>query len=230
MGRLGYLSHVVSEVRDHFRDSVPSSNSNEIWYEASAEPLNWQLPAGVLFDLHCQGSAQKYPWRLTVHFQGFPSAEIVRPDGEKVMERHFFHSLKQGLFLEHGSSSTAMSMEATEMMRLWSTLRSVDGGAYNAVNKRLCRPSPAAVPVRVAFRASPVVQPLVNLSGKAADGHDTKRDSWTIGDLLMDIVGADVNARAVAHGVVLQNDAPLVEVWGALAHPDHFLYIAVVRI
>jgi autophagy-related protein 5 len=113
--RMGYLANVVNTVIECFQDSVTQYGSqNNVWFACEGQPLNWQLPAGVLYDMFCDSSAARdanLPWKLTVHFQAFPSEVLVPCSGDKAFEQHYFHSLKQGLYLEHGNSSTAMSLE-----------------------------------------------------------------------------------------------------------------------
>ena len=60
---------------EHFQASAPHSSSNEVWFDCGGEPLNWQLPAGVLFDAYASRPAE-LPWPITVHFQSYPSAQV----------------------------------------------------------------------------------------------------------------------------------------------------------
>ena len=222
--RLAYLGTVAGELLEHFKDSAPHSNSNEVWFDHQSVPLNWQLPAGVLFDLH-GGDSTAYPWEITIHFLSFPSATLLRSEGDKALEFHFFHSLKQGMYLEHGSSATAMSMQADEQQRLWLAMCADDAASFAATDKRLRRTRPSAVPVRLVVDGAPVAQPFLRMESPADEG-----GSITVGDVLRKHLSLPTGAfgvRAVCHGVDVPANAPLAEVWAALAHPDHFLYVTV---
>jgi hypothetical protein len=290
---MGYLGSIAAAVVEHFKDAAPHcglANSgtgdwggiaNDLWFDSDSTPLNWQVPAGVLFDAHCGSSVvnksavdlpreqspvnSRYPWALTVHFQSYPEGQLVRPHGARALERHFFHSLKQGLFLEHGSSAVAMQMERSEQEKLWRSMCDQDAPAFMSVSSRLRMPSPDAVPVRLLLQssgrgcssddASIWTQPHCKTS--RVDLEDTGAKllaAGTIGDLLRECVDGDSdfgaavdfsnqsqgssssissaassssNCVAIAHGIALDAAAPLVDVWRALAHPDHFLYLVV---
>jgi len=187
--------------------------------------------------------------------------QLVRCEGEGGLQQHYYHSLKQGLFLEHGSSAVAMGMEQAEQVGLWAALAGGDPSAFVATDRRLRRARPAAVPVRLVVATCggsggsggplAVAQPFCKLPAvDAADdgggeekgcggGGGGEEATLTVGGLLREHLGLSVGAYsdtprcddgmdAVCHGVALPLDAPLAEAWAALAHPDHFLYVAVV--
>jgi len=150
----------------------------------------------------------------------------VLGDGEKAPELHYFHSLKQGLFLEHGGSATAMSMELGEQQQLWESVRLVDAGSFHSVDRRLRLARPNAVPIRIICAKTPVHQPLVQID-------DTSMSIRTVLAKLFNRHLSDEcnesssEPHVICHGVPIDLDAPLVEVWATLAHPDHFLYLVV---
>jgi hypothetical protein len=163
---------------------------------------------------------------------------LVRAEGEKALESHYFHSMKQGLFLEHGGSAKAMALEADDQQRLWTSLMACDKVMFASVDKSLRREQdPVSIPVRVVVKGNPIViQPncrapyptmrqfldkyIVN-----AGGDSTSKENTTSRK------GNDDGQRdylVLCHGVEIEEEAPLVEVWASLHHPDHFLYISVV--
>lgn len=296
--RMGYLGALAAAVVEHFKDAAPHcglANSgtgawgglaNDLWFDCNSTPLNWQVPAGVLFDAHSSSGAvrnnsselgeqspvtSRYPWALTVHFQSYPEGQLVRPHGARALERHFFHSLKQGLFLEHGSSAVAMQMERSEQEKLWRSVCDQDSRTFISVARRLRKPIPDAVPVRLLLQSigsgrnsngaavwtQPHCKPARVDLGEAGTTEIDLLAAGTVGDLLHQCVdqssdfSAAVDAScsshdrsicnevrssssssnssfvAVAHGVALGAAAPLIDVWRALAHPDHFLYLVV---
>mmetsp|Transcript_23022 Transcript_23022/g.47092 ORF Transcript_23022/g.47092 Transcript_23022/m.47092 type:complete len:304 (-) Transcript_23022:311-1222(-) len=258
--RMGYLANIVNTVVECFQDSVPRVGlNNEVWFEWDKQPLNWQLPAGVLYDI-CSNegtnSGGNIPWRLTVHFQSFPSALLVSCSSDKAFEQHYFHSIKQGLFIEHGNSAAAMSLELKEQQQLWESLCRLDPSSFYLVDNRLHRRTsgcdPVAVPVRLVVpgadpASTPIIiqpfckleKPRVGTSGSEAS-EAALVGTMTVGDLLTQnavvvTTGSGhagerqvaAEPRVMAHGTLLPLSAPLVEVWSALAHPDNFLYITV---
>lgn len=85
--RMGYLISQTRNVIEYFRDAAPpiaGLPGQSIWFEHNGQPLKWHLPCGVLFDLsqwqdhqHRQRQAP-LPWRITVHFSGFPADEVCK--------------------------------------------------------------------------------------------------------------------------------------------------------
>lgn len=221
MPRLSYLTVATADIVDHFRDSAPMmSGANDVWFDHEGMPLNWQLPAGILYDLHHSVAHATLPWKLTVHFTSYPD-QLVKGEGEDPAKRNFFQALKQGLFLEHGSNSVAMSIPRDNQTQLWRSLCDQEAVAFCHINRDLKAANPKHVPVRFVLHGAPVVQ----VPCLAVDAKGLPR---TLGGILNELWPESSPYRqAVCHGVAVDLDAPLVEVWRALAHPDHFLYILV---
>ncbi len=88
---------------------------------------------GVLFD--GLGSPFDLPWNLTVHFQGFPTDQLLRCPSEEVIKRHFNNVLKEVLFrhqvnlnqsnyVKHGDCSKVYGLSVSETNDLWEGLKS----------------------------------------------------------------------------------------------------------
>lgn len=76
--RLSYFPLTTDKVRKHFLKYVSAEKADqEMWLEYNGQPLKWQYPIGVLFDLSF-GNGDTLPWNLTVHFDKFPEQEIYR--------------------------------------------------------------------------------------------------------------------------------------------------------
>ena len=50
-------------------------------------------PVGVLFDLFA--NPQELPWPITVHFQGFPTQQLLRCPNEAFVKSHYMNVLKE---------------------------------------------------------------------------------------------------------------------------------------
>lgn len=207
---MGYLGNITNTVIEHFRDSVPCFRRSDIWFDVNSEPLNWQLPVGVLFDLYGGSTpSPQLPWHLAVHFQAFPFAKLVRGQGAEAVESHYFHSLKQGLFLEHGSSGPAMALAKDDQQALWEAVASGDKVAFASVDRNLRRRGsnlPSAVPVRLVLgssdggRSGPCIvhQPLcrshlstpASVGTTAISGKGSTGDDLTLGDFIAAHVAA----------------------------------------
>jgi autophagy-related protein 5 len=200
--RQSYLSALVPALMAHFKSCVRDDAADtDLWIEAEAGetgakvPLQWHVPVGVLFDLlgsapsagvarassagafRTRGRAAQLPWPLVAHFQGHPAKRILRlpADREEWTKRRYFNSLKQALFLQHGTTQPMMSLSAAKQSRLWSSL--VDNSAASFVDAAAplltstADLKTRAVPVRLFLRNGPVVQRPVR--AEAEDGSAT---------------------------------------------------------
>lgn len=136
-------------------------------------PLKWHYPLGLLYDLYSgaepaypsdpSSSAHKadapeeedrrLPWRLTVHFSGYPSEQLVRLDTEdKVMYDLFRNSVKEADYLRNGTGKTVMFLSEKDSTQLWDAVKHHDFSLYNPINQKLLNPQGAALrhlPVRI---------------------------------------------------------------------------------
>lgn len=76
--RLSYFPLVTDKVRKHFIKYVDKDKQDhEMWLEYNGQPIKWQYPIGVLFDLLIEQDDQ-LPWNITVHFDKFPESQIYK--------------------------------------------------------------------------------------------------------------------------------------------------------
>lgn len=49
--RQSYLSLLIERVKSHFSDFVSGFDSDQLWFSFNSIPMQWHVPAGVLYDL-----------------------------------------------------------------------------------------------------------------------------------------------------------------------------------
>eukprot|EP01083_Nonionella_stella_P306758 1075526_1 len=113
--RMGYIHLCADEIRDHFLSATPS-RADELWFEANGVPLKWTVPFGVLFDLI--NIDNQLPWKITVHFQGFPAAKLLRCKGKDDIRRHFINSFKEAIYLQFGSPVPLQCLKSDDQRQL----------------------------------------------------------------------------------------------------------------
>ena len=146
------------------------SDSNMVWFAYGSEPIPWQHPIGVLYDLLSgkDDEPAKLPLSINVRFRNFPKKSILplshSLDAKGLMEdavrRVFFNSLKQALKLRDLSVKRHQDMSVDEQNSLWNlVLRGggvsdlLDSSQHKMLND-LYDPSTAKrMPIRV-FRTS----------------------------------------------------------------------------
>lgn len=136
------------------------------WFEdeGSGLALRWHLFAGTLYDLNSNRNNSKgrglgssdtaLPWKLRVHFTSYPTNQILPFDtnstssssagssggGGDIMptiQRYYMNSLKQALFLQHGSTQVAMNICKADHRKLWDAVVSSNYRLYGEINAEL---------------------------------------------------------------------------------------------
>mmetsp|Transcript_10133 Transcript_10133/g.14335 ORF Transcript_10133/g.14335 Transcript_10133/m.14335 type:complete len:346 (+) Transcript_10133:94-1131(+) len=236
-------------------DSSPKTITQEYpvcWFEDEETQiaLRWHLFVGVLYDLNKKDAHKKIPWKIRLHFSGYPHSQILPLDDSAdgvwtTVERTFKNSLKQALFLQYGSSKVAMGMTKQSHERIWDSIVTTNYQLYQQVNSDL-QVEPKAdddlhfLPVRLLVDAKPPIQRpcRVCIDAKTDTGNDMALD--TLGSLLQywipqfftldpaGVIKPEPNTIDWSvQGIQIPLTSHLIDLWRCLCHPDHFLYIVV---
>ncbi len=92
----------------------PDAKPHQGWFSFENVPLKWHHPVGLLFDLYSGAKDQlvdengakdastnlddesALPWKLVLHFSGWPDDQIIGLDSEwKVLQDTFYNSVKE---------------------------------------------------------------------------------------------------------------------------------------
>ena len=116
-----------------------SVTPHSAWFSFEGVPLKWHHPIGLLYDLFSgaipafpqadryssgastsSGSANPLPWRLMLHYSGFPSDQLVQLDEEgKALHDAFINSVKEADFLRNGTGNAIMKLSKDDSTALW---------------------------------------------------------------------------------------------------------------
>ncbi|KAI9671528.1 MAG: autophagy protein 5 [Caeruleum heppii] len=154
----------------------PSTPPHEGWFSSEGVPLKWHYPVGLLYDLFSgaeavgmdggkhnigeedeedeeededkeEGKKGTLPWRLDVHFSGWPDEQLVRLDGEgRVVEDAWINAVKEADFLRNGTAKNIMFLSKQDSTTLWEAVRDHDLPRFETVNQKLL--NPRGVPLR----------------------------------------------------------------------------------
>eukprot|EP01083_Nonionella_stella_P069511 185327_1 len=131
--RVSYLPLVTEKVHNHFAAYAPAL-SDGMWFEFNDHPLKWNFPIGLLYDLYVneQYQCSNDPvWRLTVHFQSYPSPDVVMScDNKNVVKTSFFDYLKQSVFLSYNNINSVSSLKKNDQNALWNGVCKADFNLY----------------------------------------------------------------------------------------------------
>ena len=116
----------------------PDAASHDGWFSFEDVPLKWHYPLGLLYDLFSGasgaqpsikdeldgGGAGTLPWRLRLHFTGWPDEQLVRLDAEgKVVHDAWINSVKEADFLRNGTAKGIMTLSKDHSTRFWEAVQ-----------------------------------------------------------------------------------------------------------
>lgn len=135
--RITYFPLVLDRALKYFNrfiDQTKESSNNDIWLDYDGQPIKWQHPIGLSWDL--LGSSYDLPWRLILHFSDFPSKELVRCNTKSSIETNFISSIKEADTLKH-KGTVIKNMVKKDQNQLWSSLVNEKFDQFWQINKRL---------------------------------------------------------------------------------------------
>eukprot|EP00118_Oscarella_pearsei_P026002 m.309200 g.309200 ORF g.309200 m.309200 type:complete len:270 (+) comp45777_c0_seq1:36-845(+) len=226
--RMSYLPLVTDKVKLHFQKTVSQEEGDEMWFEYDDQPLKWQHPIGVLFDLH--GNPDQVPWNVTVHFKRFPEDELIRCPGEEAVESLFMSTVKEADFLKH-RGAVMNAMHAKEHRQFWLGLKNDRFDQFWEVNRRLMAVSSdpfRSIPYRIHQTDKPFIQEPVKPT-------TTEDEPILLSDLIREKIphaapteSGESTYQILVQGIQPPLTTPLQYLSEHFSHPDNFLHIAIV--
>ncbi|MCJ1436070.1 autophagy protein 5 [Xylographa pallens] len=255
--RLAYLPFLLPVLHTFFASILisPGINSYDGWFSFEGVPLKWHYPLGLLYDLFSgasplQAQAEEaqnpLPWRLTLHFSGWPADQLVPLDVEgKVLHDAFINSVKEADFLRNGSAKEIMTLSKNDSTQLWKSVEAYDFERYNSILQKLLYAHGAPlrhIPMRIYLPSSPsesespsrhlkVVQlPVTPLAPNS-------REPQTLGSALHSLLPSlfpsrrtPILAKPVLHGGVVPMSALVEDLLRSVAYLDGWLHLGIVMI
>lgn len=144
--RMSYLHAAASSAVDALRQSSLVASASSVWFSVDKTPQRFNLPVGVLFDIHQlkngvrenSETIRHLPWRLTVHFSSYP-ADVLLGYNQDVPRHFFSQQLKQALFLEHGNARVGMGITQENSEQMWGAVGEGDFETYKIVNDKVSK-------------------------------------------------------------------------------------------
>jgi len=226
--RFSYLPVICSDVIENLQSFVLQYTS-DIWYEYNSIPLKSNLPIGVLYDMSIHNNDNddnKLPlWTITIHFQTFPR-EIIPCSTLSDSERYFSHSLKQALYLLHGSTSAYNSLTVELKKSLWdSVCTGTDYQTFQRISSNLLSTTVNKLPIRFIKKGNPTRQICIEL---VKNGEEI-----LLSDIISQLGDSDLKSsdhyKLLVHGIDItcHLNIPVRELWRIFHHGDFFMYIII---
>jgi len=131
--RNGYLMTLLNEAIEHFKEFAPPSvEIDNIWLEANGEPVRWDIPLGVIFDILADDNTE-LPWKLIFHFRNHPSQQIAKFTGLSAIRHCYMHALKESCSIRYGSSREILNLDQESENKLWTGMIEDDFVTHNSV-------------------------------------------------------------------------------------------------
>ncbi|GAB1737662.1 hypothetical protein NU219Hw_g2076t1 [Hortaea werneckii] len=195
------------------------------------------------------------PWKLTIHYSGFPGDQLIPLDGDgKALQDSFVNAVKEADFIRNGTARTVMGLSMEDSEKLWRSVQTHDLQLFNSVNIKLLNPPGMElrhVPVKFYLPTSSATDPAgadtIPEETKAA-GHVRvvqsliplqlpSKQPQTLGTALNSVLPSifpsrrnPLLAQPVLHGAAVPMGANLAELGRAAGYLDGFLHVVVVML
>uniref|UniRef100_H2YCV1 Autophagy protein 5 n=1 Tax=Ciona savignyi TaxID=51511 RepID=H2YCV1_CIOSA len=222
--RSAYLTLFTPKIVEHFSRHTDEDKKSEVWYEFNGQPLKWQYPCGLLFDLHCESSV--LPWVITVHFHNFPTGELIRCSSEKAIESNYLSMLKEADQLKH-KGQIINNMRETQQGQLWHGVKMDNFEEFWSINKQFMTDYEHSecfrcIPIRIYFQ-NQIIQKLFKPSENT---QLTLKEALTM-CLPMLFQQDETTPQVITQGVHPPLQAPLQWLSENFSYADNFLHICV---
>ncbi|KAG2382776.1 hypothetical protein C9374_004743 [Naegleria lovaniensis] len=138
--RQSYLSLLIERVKSHFSDFVSGFDSDQLWFSFNSIPMQWHVPAGVLYDLMgiLDPDSLKLPWTLVANFGGnFPSDTVVRCNSEEDAQWNHLNNIKECMYIRFNSTSAMMTLSNEDQKELWQTVKTQNEPSFTKLLEKI---------------------------------------------------------------------------------------------
>jgi len=218
--RCSYLPLVTENVYKHFVDATPPK-VDDIWFECNGIPLKWHYPIGVLYDIFGE---KKVPWVIQVHFQGFPSDQILRCKTEEIVKSNFFNMLKESTYIKNGDCSQVNNFDAISTKKLWDGLKLNDMTLFSEANSLLIKKEEniKVIPIRIFYNRQ-----MIQTNVKSHENEVLVTLLDMLKQFFQSTFKKDPPESVLIHGISPDLSSTLLDLSETCSHPDNFLYIII---
>jgi autophagy-related protein 5 len=224
-----YFPLVTASIRSHFALAIPF-HIDELWLDYQDKPLKWHLPVGVLFDMFSPNI--ELPWKITVHFQGFPANQILRCPKEETIKEVFFAVIKEAIYMKFGDTRKYQDLPVNDTLDLWKSFQKNDYSLFCSVSKKLNSEDLKeikSIPIRLFF-----VNNETNWIQEPVPPFHENGQELTLGDVIKHLLPAfpfsnSVTPKVLVQGVLPDLETPITWLYNQCHHIDHFLYLILVN-
>lgn len=216
----------LPEIMQFFQ--IPESKTNLCWlkYTNTDNYLDWLTPLDILYTLDTHPNVSEFnlilslnssPIRMKPFQHNIKTFDSIKP----FLEKQWRNSIKQSCFLINGSANNVMSMSMQQSKNFWSSVVDRDNRLFENIFMKTISNSFKNIPIKIYFENQVFLSPL----------QSDNLNQFTLADLLSENLNFKPNSVfAIAHGIKLPMDAPIVELYTIMKHIDGFLHMFVAKV
>lgn len=174
---------------------------------------------GVLYDLLAES---ELPWPLVVHFQNFPTEQVMRL-GNALIRSFFMNSLKESTYVKQNGIKVINEFGIRETDAIWEGLYDANYEKFWNTANVVSPASTGLLPVRILRPNFPIMQfPCPTKLEPDQDASSTLAST-----LAFCKVALAPTSSILIQGISPPLETPLHWLYQHFCHPDGFLYIVV---
>ncbi|KAH0785994.1 hypothetical protein GPJ56_010128 [Histomonas meleagridis] len=187
-------------------------NLKDMWFCAEGQPIKWQLPLGVIYDVLRPNVETFSPLTIEVRFDNFPEGKVLRCDSFQTAIQFFNHTFKESCFLAYGNCNLVQANTDIHKNIAESVVENDYSKFKNLFELHTKEISSWKMwPIKFLDKEFNVTNSLLT----AEDGQTLKS--------ALEFKG--INAEKVTiHGVNIPLESPLKDLMSIMVYPDGFLY------
>ncbi|KAI3381815.1 hypothetical protein SNEBB_004032 [Seison nebaliae] len=237
-----YFPIIMRKFDRYFTSFLDPMRNDSIWFEFQDEPLRWQLPIGLLYDLHTVHISPKpVPWVIRAKYGKFPFEQILQMSNDDLLplENYFMSTLKEADELKH-HGEILQTMTAQQHKQLWTSLSTNNFKQFWEINRLLMRKNKLTncfhnIPFRYYYRKKN--EKMNNFNFYQAlfspiDGEGNKRRFRDLLEWILEKFEMKENVQQIisegqfiVQGIVPSFNVPIQYMCEHLSSPDNFLHI-----
>jgi autophagy-related protein 5 len=230
----------LEKIDNQFRRIAGADMQDIPWLEYNGEPVKWQYPVGVLYDMMVK-SSEELPWKIHIRYKEFPKDKILYLDKKEAVKAHFLSRMKEADFLKHKGEGMN-SLKESDIESLWSGLQKDDFQTFWSINKKLMlnirgeQESFRNIPFvlyledgRKIQRQMPTVQIIKANDDPGCDVFSEQH--YTLSNLVEKFYAGALKEGFLikVHGIAVPMETPLQWLSEHMCYADNFVHIVIVK-
>lgn len=245
--RNSYLPMYYEDICGYFKNFDLDINQQKAWFTYNGVALKWNYPIGLLYD-YLAGSYTKRKiqqiekkncdiWELQIHVDEAYPSDIL--PFKQSMEYYWMNQIKESCYVLNGSSKNVMSLSKDDSARLWMHAKELQNKEFYGIYfRKIASRNPLVwkrIPVKL-YLPNGVSQNWRIIQDTISpytihDDAPAQIGKTTLGDILgkclPEFMLNSNTCQMLIHGIIIDPQAPLGDLYQLMMFNDGFLHIVV---